>query len=144
MEDTDPDDPETFVYDHDIYPTDGYVFKFNDTKYGNSLGQTDHHFKNAIALKLYDEEYETQLVNIEWSMSRSGQLTPVAIFNPINIDGTTVERASLHNLSILTEILGQPYIGQKIWVTKRNMIIPYIERAEKINGELVLDTIGRK
>ena len=113
------------------YPTDGVVIKFADCEYGRSLGETTHHFKNALAYKFYDETYPTYLLDIEWTMGRTGVLTPVAIFEPIDVDGSTVERASLHNISIMEELLGEPYEGQKIWVSKRNMIIPQIESAEK-------------
>ena len=116
------------------YPIDGIVFKFNNVAYGDSLGQTAHHFKNAIAYKFYDEEYSTELLDIEYTMGRTGVLTPVAIFKPIEIEETTVERASLHNISVMREILGtNPWIGQQIWVSKRNMIIPQIERAEQVH-----------
>ena len=112
------------------YPIDGYVFKFESKKYGESLGRTEHHFKNAIAFKFYDDEYETELLDIEWSIGRTGQLTPVAIFKPVEIDGTIVERASLHNVSIMRETLGfYPELYQPIWVTKVNQIIPQIVRA---------------
>ena len=122
--------------EHEIYPIDGYVFKFDDIAYGESLGRTDHHFKNAIAYKMYDEEYETQLLGIDYDISRQGILTPVAVFEPVDMDGSIVERASLSNLSIMEETLGKyPIKNQKIWVTKRNMIIPKVERAEK-NDEL--------
>ena len=113
------------------YPIDGYVFRFDSQKYYESLGSTEHHFRGAIAYKFYDEEYETFLKYIDYDVSRNGVLTPVAVFEPIEIDGSIVERASLHNLSVMEEKLGKPYIGQKLWVSKRNMIIPYIERAEK-------------
>ena len=130
MEDIDPNNLESFVYDHDVYPTDGYVFKFNDVEYGLKQGYTDHHFKNAIALKLYDETYETKLKNIEWTMGRTGVLTPVAIFEPLDIDGSTVERASLHNVSIMTELLGEcPYIDEPIEIAKMNQIIPQVAAA---------------
>lgn len=114
------------------YPIDGYVFRFESQKYYESCGRTDHHFKGAIAFKMYDEEYETELLDITYDVSRNGILTPVAIFKPIEIDGSIVEKCSLFNLSILEEKLGKPYVGQKLWVSKRNMVIPYIERAEKI------------
>ena len=114
-------------------PCDGVVWRINDTKEGNRRGQTAHHFLNAIAWKPNDETYETNLKNIEWTMGRTGVLTPVAIFDPIDIDGSTVERCSLFNLSVLKEKLGQPYEGQKLWVCKKNQIIPYIEKAEKIS-----------
>lgn len=123
------------AYTQDIYkdyPIDGYVFRFNSQKYYDSCGYTDHHAKGAIAFKFYDEEHETKLLDIEWSMGRSGTLTPVAIFEPIVIEKTTVNRASLHNVSVLQEILGEkPYAGQKIYVIKSNMIIPQVVRAEK-------------
>lgn len=116
------------------FPIDGYVFRFESQKYYESLGNTDHHFRGAIAYKFYDEEYETELLNIEWSMGRTGVLTPIAIFKPIEIDGTIVERASLHNVSIMREVLGNyPDLYEKIWVYKANMIIPQISRAEKNN-----------
>ena len=116
------------------FPIDGAVFKFDNIKYGKSLGETSHHFKNAIAYKFYDETYETELVNIEWTMGRTGVLTPVAVFVPIDIDGSTVERANLHNWTILNETLhGHGWKGQKVEVYKANMIIPQIASAEMDN-----------
>ena len=115
------------------YPIDGIVFKYDNIEDYEAAGRTDHHFKGGLAYKFYDEIYDTKLKWIEWSMGRTGVLTPVAIFEPIEIDGSTVERCSLFNLSVLKEKLGKPYVGQKIWICKRNMIIPYIERAEKIS-----------
>jgi DNA ligase (NAD+) len=90
------------------YPVDGLVFKFDDIAYGKSLGETAHHFKNAIAYKFYDEVVLTNLIDIEWSMGRSGVLTPIAIFDTIEIDGTEINRASLHNVSVMRETLGTP------------------------------------
>ena len=116
----------------DNFPIDGIVFKFDDVEYGRSLGQTSHHFKNAIAYKFYDETFGSWLTSIDWTMGRTGVLTPVAIFEPIDMDGSTVSRASLHNLSIMEEILGEPYYGQKVEVFKANMIIPQIMSAEKV------------
>lgn len=114
------------------YPIDGVVFKFDDTEYGASLGKTAHHFNNAIAYKFYDEGYETELEEIEWTMGRTGVLTPVAIFKSIEIDGTEVSRASLHNVSVLKDTLhGTGWKGQKVTVVKMNMIIPQIESAEE-------------
>ena len=112
------------------YPIDGVVFKFDDCKYYQSLGKTDHHFRGGMAFKFYDETYATYLENIEWTMGRTGVLTPVAVFAPVEIDGCTVTRASLHNLSIMNQFLGTPYVGQKIEVYKANMIIPQIKSAE--------------
>lgn len=115
------------------FPIDGVVFKFNNVVYGRSLGETAHHFKNAIAFKFYDEIYATYLKNIEWTMGRTGVLTPVAVFDTIDIDGSEVSRASLHNVSVMEEILGTAYIGQKVEVFKANMIIPQIAFAEQID-----------
>ena len=114
------------------YPIDGAVAKFNSIPYGKSLGETSHHFKNAMAYKFYDETYETRLLNIEWTMGRTGVLTPVAVFESIDIDGSTVERANLHNWTVLNETLhGKGWRGQKIEVFKANMIIPQIASAEE-------------
>lgn len=109
------------------YPIDGVVFKFNDVEYGRSLGQTSHHFKNAIAYKFYDETYPTTLLDIEWTMGRTGVLTPVAKFEPIDIDGSTVEYASLHNISIMEELSGGfERIGDVLYIYKANQIIPQV------------------
>ena len=116
---------------HQGIPIDGLVVKYNDCKYYDSLGNTDHHFRGGIAFKFYDETYKTKLIGIEWTMGRTGILTPVAVFEPVEIDGCEVSRASMHNVSILGEILGLPYVGQKIEVYKANQIIPQIKSAEK-------------
>lgn len=113
------------------YPIDGVVFKYDDIKYGESLGRTSHHFKNAIAYKFYDELFTSIIEDIDWTMGRTGVLTPVAVFEPIEMDGSTISRASLHNLSVMEEILGTPYVGQEIQVFKANMIIPQISKADK-------------
>lgn len=107
------------------FPIDGLVATYNDITYGESLGMTGHHPKHSIAFKFYDEEVETVLKNIEWSMGKTGSLTPVAIFDPVEIDGTMVERASLHNVSILTKLDLQ--IGDTIIVYKANQIIPQVK-----------------
>lgn len=106
------------------YPIDGLVFTHNDIKYGESLGVTSHCPKHSIAFKFYDEEAETTLLDIEWSMGKSGQLTPVAIFEPVELEGTTVSRASVHNVSILTKLDLQ--VGDTVTVYKSNQIIPQI------------------
>jgi DNA ligase (NAD+) len=115
------------------YPIDGAVFKFADCAYGRSLGETTHHFKNALAFKFYDDTYTTRLLDIEWTMGRTGVLTPVAIFEPVDIDGSTVERASLHNISVMSGIFSPlgPHKYQEIEVFKANMIIPQIASANK-------------
>lgn len=117
------------------YPIDGIVFKYNNYKEYLAAGRTDHHFKGGLAYKFYDDEYETRLLNIEWTMGRTGQLTPVAIFESIDIDGTECTRASLHNISIMKEQLYQPYRNEKIWVYKANQIIPQISNKEWIANE---------
>ena len=111
------------------YPIDGVVFKFDSIEYGKSLGQTSHHFKNALAYKFYDEIVNSKLTGIDWTMGRTGILTPVAEFNPIEMDGSTISRASLHNVSVIEDLLGQPFVGQEVQVYKANMIIPQIHKA---------------
>ena len=105
-------------------PIDGIVGMFDDIEYGNSLGRTGHHPRHSLAYKFYQEENETVLLNIEWSTSRTGLVNPVAIFEPVEIDGTTVSRATLNNVSIIKELeLG---IGDTVTVIKANQIIPKI------------------
>ena len=123
------------------YPIDGLVVKYQDIEYGKSLGATEHHFRNAMAYKFADETYTTQLQNIEWTMGRTGVLTPIAIFNPIEMDDSVVERASLHNVSIMEQLLGEPYKGQPIEVFKANMIIPQVKSAVKGDNTCLLDLI---
>ena len=117
-------------------PCDGIVFKFNDVQYGKSLGATSHHFKNGIAYKAKDEVYETELLDIEYTMGKTGVLTPTAVFKPVEIDGTTVERASVHNMSILSKL--DLCIGDTIEVYKANMIIPQIRRNVSADKRLML------
>lgn len=122
------------------YPIDGLVFKFNDIEYSKSLGKTAHHFNNAIAYKFYDEEYPTTLKDIEWTMGRTGVLTPVAIFEPLDINGSIVERASLHNVSIMDELSeGFQRKGDTIYIFKANQIIPQVSKWIH-NGEYSKDT----
>jgi DNA ligase (NAD+) len=119
-------------------PQDGVVFKFDDIDYGKSLGNTSHHFRNGIAYKTFNDSVETELLNIEWTMGKTGSLCPTAVFKPVEIDGTIVDRASLHNLSVMKEIAGSiMWKGQKLGVYKSNMIIPQIRWAEqfKMNGD---------
>ena len=113
------------------YPIDGIVFGYADIAYGASLGMTGHHVRSQIAFKFKDDVYETTLKEIEWGMGKTGILTPIAVFNPVEIDGTIVERASLSNISVMKQTLGtKPFVGQIIVVSKRNMIIPKVERAK--------------
>lgn len=112
------------------YPIDGLVFKYNDCKEYEAAGRTEHHFRGGLAYKFYDDLYETTLEDIEWSMGRTGVLTPVAIFKEIEIDGAKVSRASLHNVGIMNELLGQPFFGQKLRIFRANQIIPQVYDAE--------------
>ena len=113
----------TKAHDHG-YPIDGLVMTYNDIQYGESLGLTGHHPRHSIAYKFYDEEFETTLKNIEWTMGKSGSLTPTAVFEPVEIDGTMVERASLHNMSIFKDL--ELSHGDTITVYKANQIIPQV------------------
>ena len=108
------------------FPCDGAVFKFDDIEYGKSLGKTEHHFKNGIAYKRKDDTYKTKLIDIDWTIGKTGTLTPTAVFEPVEIDGTTVERASVYNISILTKL--DLHIGDTIEVFKANQIIPQVKR----------------
>ena len=112
------------------YPIDGIVFKYENCEYYESLGNTEHHFRGGLAFKFYDDAFSTRLKTIEWTMGRKGQLTPVAIFDPVEIDGTIVERASLHNVSVMRYTLGPcAYVGEPLKVIKANQIIPQIIEA---------------
>lgn len=124
------------------YPIDGLVGRFDDIEYGASLGETDHHSRAAYAFKFYDETYESTLKTIEWTMGRTGILTPVAVFSPIEIEGSVVERASLHNYSIMTQLMGKPYVGQKVEVFKANMIIPQIADSDQADPSEERDWIS--
>lgn len=120
-------------------PQDGVVFKYEDVAYGKSLGSTSHHFNNGIAFKVYNDSVETTLRNIEWSSGKTGILTPVAIFDTVDIEGSEISRASLHNISVMKEIMGRPWIGQHIGTYKANLIIPAIRWAEEDNDGLQKD-----
>lgn len=112
------------------FPSDGLVLTYDDIAYGESLGTTAKFPRNAIAFKWQDETAETVLRKIEWSASRTGLINPVAVFDPVELEGTTVSRASVHNVSIVRELkLGT---GDRIKVYKANMIIPQI--AENLTG----------
>ena len=126
------------VQQYDI-PSDGLVLTFNDIAYGKSLGMTAKFPRDSIAFKWTDEQKETNLIEIEWSPSRTGLINPVAIFEPVELEGTTVSRASVHNISIMKQLeLG---IGDTITVYKANMIIPQIaENITKSNGISIPDT----
>ncbi|MBO5969852.1 MAG: NAD-dependent DNA ligase LigA [Clostridia bacterium] len=106
------------------WPIDGVVIRYNDLAHGDSKGRTSHHYNYAIAYKFEDETETTILRDIEWTVGRTGAVTPTAVFDAVELDGTTVERASLHNIGIIRNLrLG---IGDTIKVAKANMIIPQI------------------
>lgn len=120
------------IADNNKLPQDGVVFKFDDVAYGKSLGNTSHHFRNGIAYKIFNDSVETTLRDIEWSCGKTGILTPVAIFDTVDIEGSEVSRASLHNISIMNDIMGDVrWKGQKIGIYKANLIIPAIRWAEQ-------------
>lgn len=116
------------------FPADGLVLLYDDISYGESLGSTAKFPRNAIAFKWADETAKTKLTEVEWSASRTGLINPVAIFEPVELEGTTVSRASVHNISIVKELkLG---IGDTIEVYKANMIIPQIAQNLTKSGSL--------
>ena len=117
------------------FPSDGLVAVYDDIAYGESLGATAKFPRNSFAFKWADEQKETRLLEIEWSPSRTGLINPIAVFEPVELEGTTVSRASVHNISIMKSLeLG---IGDRIQVYKANMIIPQI--AENLTRSGVKD-----
>ena len=122
------------------FPIDGCVFGYDDVAYGDSLGSTGHHLRSQLAFKFYDELYETKLLGIDWTMGKTGVLTPTAIFEPVEIDGTTVERASLHNISIIKS-LGLTN-GCTVRVYKANQIIPQVDSCDNDgDGEIEIPSV---
>ena len=115
-------------------PSDGLVLLLDDIAYGESLGRTAKFPRNAIAFKWADELQETTLTEVEWSASRTGLINPVAIFEPVELEGTTVRRASVHNVSIVRSL--QLGIGDRVTVYKANMIIPQIAENLTRSGTL--------
>lgn len=121
------------------FPSDGLVALYDDIAYGESLGSTAKFPRNAFAFKWADEVRETTLREIEWSPSRTGLINPVAVFDPVELEGTTVSRASVHNVSIVKDLkLG---IGDTIQVYKANMIIPQIAENLTQSGNLEIPNI---
>lgn len=118
------------------YPSDGLVLTYDNISYGESLGTTAKFPRNAFAFKWEDEIKETTLLEMEWSASRTGLINPVAIFESVDLEGTVVSRASVHNISIVEEL--QLGIGDKIQVYKANMIIPQIAENLTRSGNLVI------
>lgn len=122
------------------FPIDGCVFGYNDVAYGDSLGATGHHLRSQLAYKFYDELYDTKLLYIDWTMGKTGVLTPTAVFEPVEIDGTEVSRASLHNISIIKS-LGLTN-GCTVRTYKANQIIPQIDSCEQDgNGDIEIPSI---
>ena len=114
------------IADQKGYPIDGIVFTFDNVAFAKSQGKTSHHFKDGIAYKFGDPHFDTVLREIVWNISRTGQLTPIAEFDTVEIDNTNVERASLHNITFIENL--KLLTGDKISVSKRNMIIPHVEK----------------
>ena len=108
------------------YPIDGIVFKYDNITEYEAAGKTDHHFKGGIAYKFYDDEFETEVKDIEWTMGRTGQLTPVLVYNDIEIDGAVCNRASLHNISVMKNTMKGAFPGQRVYIYKANQIIPQV------------------
>ena len=126
------------IQSYDI-PSDGLVLLMDDIAYGDALGRTAKFPRNSIAFKWADEMRETRLVDMEWSASRTGLINPVAIFDPVELEGTTVSRASVHNISIMEAMeLG---VGDTITVYKANMIIPQIAENLTRSGTIVIPKI---
>ncbi|MGN0245741.1 MAG: NAD-dependent DNA ligase LigA [Lachnospiraceae bacterium] len=122
------------------FPIDGCVFGYDDVAYGESLGATGHHLRSQLAFKFYDELYDTKLLYIDWTMGKTGVLTPTAVFEPVEIDGTEISRASLHNISIIKS-LGLTN-GCTVRVYKANMIIPQIDSCEQDgDGEIKIPSV---
>ena len=121
---------------HNDFPSDGLVLLMDDIAYGEGLGMTAKFPRNAMAFKWADETADTTLLEMEWSASRTGLINPVAIFEPVELEGTTVSRASVHNISIVHQLeLG---IGDTIRVYKANMIIPQIAENLTRSGKLTI------
>lgn len=112
------------------YPIDGLVFKYNNCIEYAAVGATDHHPRGGMAFKFYDDLYETTLRNIGWQQGRTGVFTPIAIFDEVDDGESKISRASLHNVSIMNQLLAQPFVGQKIRIFKANAIIPQVYDAE--------------
>lgn len=122
----------TDIAEYLCYPIDGLVYRYDDLKYYESLGKTSHHPNGAMAFKFVDEMAETTLIDIEWTMGRTGILTPVAIFEPVELEGTIVSRANLHNVSIMNELSdGRQVKGDKLTIIKSNQIIPQVVKWER-------------
>lgn len=119
------------------YPIDGCVFSYDDVAYGDSLGATGHHLRSQYAYKFYDELYETKLINVEWTLGKTNTLTPTAVFETVQIDGTDISKASLHNISIIKKLGLTNHCT--CFVYKANQVIPQIDSCLKDgDSEIVL------
>lgn len=128
----------TAAFSYFDYPLDGLVYKYDNIKYYKSLGSTAHHPLGAMAFKFQDETAETILRNIEWTMGRTGVLTPIAIFDTVELENTEVSRASLHNISVMRNLCGDlPRVGDILTVAKMNQIIPQVIDWQSGNGEIL-------
>ena len=122
------------------FPIDGCVFGYDDVAYGESLGATGHHLRSQLAFKFYDELYDTKLLCIDWTMGKTGVLTPTAVFESVEIDGTNVERASLHNISIIKSLGLTNECTVRVY--KANMIVPQVDSCEQDgNGEIEIPSV---
>lgn len=118
------------------FPTDGLVITIDNIAYGEMLGTTSKFPRNSKAFKWKDETYETEMVDIDWSVGRTGAITPVAVFKPVDIDGTVITRASVHNVSIFKQLkLGK---GDVVSIFKANMIIPQISKNDTQSGTFLV------
>ena len=127
------------IADNQGLPIDGCVISYSNVSYIDSLGSTSHHLRGQIAYK-YEEEKESSILReVEWSMGKTGDLTPVAIFDPVELAGTTVTRASLHNISIMKDL--NIKVGAEITVVKKNEIIPQIIECDTVNSEFDIPDI---
>lgn len=120
----------------DGIPCDGIVFKYDDIEYGKSLGHTSKFFRNAIAYKAEDEARRTKLIDIEFTVGKSGLITPTAVFEPVKLDGATIQKASVHNISILTKL--DLHKGDTIEVCRKNSVIPQVKRNVSADERIAL------
>lgn len=121
-----------------FFPIDGLVIKYDNCSLYPQLGETATFPNYAKAFKFYDEAYETELLDIEWTMGRDNRLTPIAVFKPVKFPDSICERASLHNVSIMKDTFGEmPFKGQRIKIAKMNEIIPQITDAQNEKGEWI-------
>ena len=130
---------EVMTAENSKFPVDGLIFNYEDLSYSASLGSTSHHPLDMIALKWANETFETELLDIEWNTTRTGRISPTAVFKPVMIEGSSVSRATVHNVSIMEELkLGK---GDTITVYKSNQIIPAIDENLTMSGTFTPPTV---